>query len=251
MVQWNRWAAAFPALLISSSLMLAGCSKEEEAANALALLEAAYEESEETAAEKRVSFKARYEALAKDYWGTEAGLDASIWLMRTAARAEGRANREAVVAEYTDAILAEYAGSPNLDKLALEAGSLFSVDQMDRYFGRLREESPHPGVRAASIYYPAQRKMLRSRVRRSEENGDDGEGLRADLQLLVDEYGDLPLGTSTYGVMADAHLNAHSEEELAIGQPAPEIVGVNVDGEEMRLSQFLGKVVVIDFWGDW
>ncbi len=41
------------------------------------------------------------------------------------------------------------------------------------------------------------------------------------------------------------------EEELAIGKPAPEIIGANVDGEEMRLSDFLGKVVVIDFWGDW
>ena len=39
--------------------------------------------------------------------------------------------------------------------------------------------------------------------------------------------------------------------DLAIGRPAPEIIGANVDGEEMRLSDFLGKVVVIDFWGDW
>jgi len=46
-------------------------------------------------------------------------------------------------------------------------------------------------------------------------------------------------------------LTGCSQEDLAIGKPAPEIIGTNVDGEEMRLSDFLGKVVVIDFWGDW
>lgn len=46
-------------------------------------------------------------------------------------------------------------------------------------------------------------------------------------------------------------LTGCSQDDLAIGKPAPEIIGANVDGEEMRLSDFLGKVVVIDFWGDW
>lgn len=46
-------------------------------------------------------------------------------------------------------------------------------------------------------------------------------------------------------------LTGCSQESLAIGKPSPEIIGANVDGEEMRLSDFLGKVVVIDFWGDW
>jgi len=42
-----------------------------------------------------------------------------------------------------------------------------------------------------------------------------------------------------------------STEELAIGQKAPEIFGADVDGNEMKLSDYLGKVIVLDFWGDW
>ena len=38
---------------------------------------------------------------------------------------------------------------------------------------------------------------------------------------------------------------------LRIGATAPEIVGTNIDGNEMRLSDFRGKVVVLGFWGDW
>ena len=38
---------------------------------------------------------------------------------------------------------------------------------------------------------------------------------------------------------------------LDIGAPAPEIVGVDVDGAAMRLSDYRGKVVLLDFWGFW
>lgn len=40
-------------------------------------------------------------------------------------------------------------------------------------------------------------------------------------------------------------------EHLQIGMKAPEIVGAGMDGQEIKLSQFLGQVVVLDFWGHW
>jgi len=42
-----------------------------------------------------------------------------------------------------------------------------------------------------------------------------------------------------------------AKNNLAVGQTAPDFVGVNVDGEELRLSDHRGKVVLIDFWGFW
>jgi cytochrome oxidase Cu insertion factor (SCO1/SenC/PrrC family) len=38
---------------------------------------------------------------------------------------------------------------------------------------------------------------------------------------------------------------------VAVGQPAPEITGEDVDGEPMKLSDYRGKVVMLDFWGNW
>jgi hypothetical protein len=32
---------------------------------------------------------------------------------------------------------------------------------------------------------------------------------------------------------------------------APEIQGLDTRGMAMRLSEFRGRVVVLDFWGDW
>jgi hypothetical protein len=36
-----------------------------------------------------------------------------------------------------------------------------------------------------------------------------------------------------------------------VGGPAPEIAGKDLDGKPMKLSDFRGKVVMLDFWGDW
>ena len=44
---------------------------------------------------------------------------------------------------------------------------------------------------------------------------------------------------------------ATSHLDLGVGSMAREIVGVNLEGDEMRLSDFRGKVVVLDFWGHW
>ena len=50
---------------------------------------------------------------------------------------------------------------------------------------------------------------------------------------------------------AQVQVQVHSPADLAIGKVAPEISGVDVDGRKFKLSDYRGKVVVLDFWGDW
>jgi cytochrome oxidase Cu insertion factor (SCO1/SenC/PrrC family) len=38
---------------------------------------------------------------------------------------------------------------------------------------------------------------------------------------------------------------------LGKGQVAPEIVGIDADGQRFKLSDYRGKVVVLDFWATW
>jgi len=40
-------------------------------------------------------------------------------------------------------------------------------------------------------------------------------------------------------------------EKFGAGNVAPDIVGVDLDGVEFKLSDYKGKVVFLDFWGDW
>ncbi len=36
-----------------------------------------------------------------------------------------------------------------------------------------------------------------------------------------------------------------------IGKPVPEITGNDLDDKEFKISDYKGKVVLIDFWGFW
>ena len=53
----------------------------------------------------------------------------------------------------------------------------------------------------------------------------------------------------TLGLEAEARLD--DMLNLSVGKPAPDIEGVDVDGQPLRLSDFGGKVVMLVFWGSW
>ena len=38
---------------------------------------------------------------------------------------------------------------------------------------------------------------------------------------------------------------------VAIGKPAPEIQGEDIDGVPFKLSDYRGKIILLDFWGHW
>ena len=40
-------------------------------------------------------------------------------------------------------------------------------------------------------------------------------------------------------------------QNLQIGRAAPDIQGEDLDSVKFKLSDYRGKVVVLDFWGDW
>jgi hypothetical protein len=40
-------------------------------------------------------------------------------------------------------------------------------------------------------------------------------------------------------------------QNLSVGKRAPEIAAEDADGKKFKLSDYQGKVVVIDFWGNW
>ncbi len=58
-----------------------------------------------------------------------------------------------------------------------------------------------------------------------------------------------PYGDGSLADMAKGEL--FEIRNLAIGKTAPDIVGKDADGVEFKLSDFRGKVVVLDFWGFW
>jgi len=47
------------------------------------------------------------------------------------------------------------------------------------------------------------------------------------------------------------HAPTPSADGLAVGTKAPEIVGEDLEGTAFKLSDYRGKIVILDFWGQW
>jgi RNA polymerase sigma factor (sigma-70 family) len=61
----------------------------------------------------------------------------------------------------------------------------------------------------------------------------------------VERYADIPVGSGKLGEWAAQAL--FHLRNLAVGKPAPEVEGPDVDGQPLRLSDYRGKVVVLIF----
>jgi cytochrome oxidase Cu insertion factor (SCO1/SenC/PrrC family) len=59
----------------------------------------------------------------------------------------------------------------------------------------------------------------------------------------------LVLGAALAG--CNGLMEPASSGPTAAGNPAPEIEGKDVDGKPFKLSDYRGKVVLLDFWGNW
>ncbi len=94
-------------------------------------------------------------------------------------------------------------------------------------------DNPHPDVQAQAL-------ITRSASRRSA----DPAAARADVERAAGLAEDAKIVARAKGILTEL-------DHLQIGSVAPEIEGADLDGVAFKLSDYRGKVVVIDFWGDW
>jgi hypothetical protein len=112
-------------------------------------------------------------------------------------------------------------------------------DEAKAFISRLAQESPNPQVKIMAKYVAA------TGIRRDKGASDeDKEAAAKTLEEIKTKHPNSLPGLS---------LNSPTfiKEHLQIGMKAPDIIGKDVFGKPMKLSDFRGRVVVIDFWGDW
>jgi len=69
------------------------------------------------------------------------------------------------------------------------------------------------------------------------------------LKKMIKNYPDLKTGRRDLTAYAKQKL--YASENLRIGKAAPEVEGEDADGKKFKLSDYKGKVVFFNFWGDW
>ena len=69
------------------------------------------------------------------------------------------------------------------------------------------------------------------------------------LQRVLKEFAEVSVAEGKLGELADPLL--FEIQYLAVGKQPPDIVGTDLSGQQFKLSEFRGKVVVIDIFADW
>ena len=94
---------------------------------------------------------------------------------------------------------------------------------------------------------------LKRRLERTPSGGEaTASRVRAESEKLLrrasDQFGDVKLADGgTVGAKARLEL----DDNLVVGKVPPEIEGQDQDGKTFKLSDYRGKVVLLDFWGEY
>ena len=70
------------------------------------------------------------------------------------------------------------------------------------------------------------------------------------LERVVEKFADVK-GNRGGTLAEEAKQQLFELRFLSKGKPAPDIEAEDLDGKEFKLSDYKGKVVLIDFWGNW
>jgi hypothetical protein len=175
---------------------------------------------------------------SSDHPGTAACLEALSQVISMASRDE---KNGWILEKVVDRILVDYIEHPDLKDLVRFGHYNPPSAQNLLLLRAVADRSPHRSVQGSAFY--ALGKLLGS----TEETRAEGKQL---LERVQKEFADvLFFRETTYGEKVAGDL--FELDHLQVGQVAPEIIGTAIDGNLMQLSAFRGKVVLLDFWGDW
>jgi hypothetical protein len=185
-------------------------------------------------------FVPEFRAVAQEAKGTDTAVKAWLWVLRLS---EDDAKQGA---EVLQVLLAEHIQSPALAELSGQlryGANTYGEATVIDTLRVLVEDSPHEKVRAGALF------TLGGVLLESAKAENKAEG-RDCFEAVIAEYGELAYrGSSTYAKAAQGYL--YELDHLQIGMAAPEFESVDENGVPWKLSDYRGKVVVVDFWGFW
>jgi hypothetical protein len=128
----------------------------------------------------------------------------------------------------------------------LNALSRSNSPDAEKTLRKLSESSTNQNIKAAATLALA--KVLANRVDSLGDNPAEGDKVTAEAEKYFKAAIELYKDNAAQKKAAESGLKA-----LAIrpGKEAPEIKGPDLDGKDFKLSDYKGKVVLLDFWGNW
>ncbi len=208
-------------------------------------------------------FSKRFMVIAHKYPDTTAARDAVLFAV---AQTSGKQKDEAM-----NHLLDHYSRSVQLSKIADSLTEEVPSQEIENWFYKIIDNSTDDSDRAHAInglakyvrqieffkktldVNPAYAARLPSaqidyiyQARTEAQNAK----LASLLREAIEEFSDIQfLRETTYGDIAAREL--FELENLQVGCVAPDITGKDLDEIPFKLSDYRGKVVMLDFWGHW
>lgn len=159
-------------------------------------------------------------------------LEALTWISAT--------TRGAGLTEKNYATLTEnFLNHQEIGKLVTSLAST-KTDEALAFLATVSEKSESKDIRGMALYANAV-SIERKRSKAAEYD--------ALVAKIIADHPDLEIRGRK--IASSLKVKQEAAAKFAIGNQAPEIIGKDADGNEMKLSDYKGKVVVLDFWGDW
>ena len=180
---------------------------------------------------------AAFQAAAKERVGTEEAIPFLIWVAEHALGTK----HKAAVGNATGALIGSHIKSEGIGRLpSLLAAMRRSLGdhKVNALLVRLENENPHASVRAQAIMARITPDLKKAPVESKKYIAAKVDALRA---IAMND------GRTTSALQGMIDLR----EKLVVGMAAPEISGVDLDGTAFKLSDYKGKIILLDFWGDW
>lgn len=176
-------------------------------------------------------------ALAKEHPGTDGAWEALSWVV-------GRAGGTPAAEEAFGVLFSDHIEDERLGDICLRASRMPNSDSLQDSLKRAVAKSPHHEVRGKAAFSIAM--LYKQQV---EEGSGKLEEFKRLIRVVIDDYGDVPYYRGDLKSKAGGEL--FELERLQVGMVAPDIEGEDLDGVAFKLSDYRGKVVVLDFWGNW
>jgi hypothetical protein len=152
------------------------------------------------------------------------------------------------------------AGQKAIDRLIEKYPDHASIERVCRILGqsdlptaeaslkKILEKSTKPKVQAAAALGLGQ--LLATRTDELGDKPAEADKVAAEGEKYFTKAIDL-YGNDSADQQKSARAELKALQTLRVGKPAPDIKAPDLDGKEFKLSDYRGKVVLLDFWGNW
>lgn len=193
------------------------------------------------------TFSNRFLKVAEEHPKDPAAFDALIWIETHQADGLNPAGERAA-----EMLALDHARDPRINRLSDSLARAHSP-AAEKLLRAVLAENPKKETRASACLALAQALQSRSDTEamhgQNEQAAQTSKESERYFEQVARDYGDVKIHSRD--IKDEVKGDLFELHSLAVGKTAPDIEGKDSSGKSFRLSDYRGKVVILDFWARW